>query len=145
MLNREILRGHMPTTHPMVCPVPGSRVRAGNAILASQDSEITGWAPRVWTHGPRLSHFPVSAPLSFCCRLLRNLLNLFITFFFFFSFLRIDVLPTDCPFLSEYKDKRWKVNSEMMSDTSTKHLCGNLDIKCDQVPKWRAIFLIIAN
>lgn len=85
---------HMSTTHPMVCPMPSSRVWAGNAILASQDSEIIGWTPRLWTHGPRLPH---SSVLVLCppadmtsCTLLRTLLNLFIkpfTFLGLMSFL----------------------------------------------------------
>ncbi len=82
----------MPTTHPMVRPLPRSRVLAGNAILASQDSEITGWGPRVWTHGPGLPRSPVSVlcpPADMTsCTLLRTPLNLFIRPFNF----GIDVL-----------------------------------------------------
>lgn len=43
-----------PYAHNTSYGVPNTRVHAGNAILASKDSEIIGWTPRVWTHGLHL-------------------------------------------------------------------------------------------
>lgn len=100
----------MPYAHNTSYGVPSSRVWAGNAILASQDSEITGWAPRVWTHGPRLPHSPVSVlcpPADMTrCTLPRTLLSLFIRPFTF----RIDVLP-----LIGFTCLNTKINSERLT------------------------------
>lgn len=144
MLNRKYYC-HMPSTHPMACPVPSSRVPAGNAILASQDSEITSWAPRVWTHGPRLPHSPVSVlcpPADMTsCTLLRFLLNLFIKPFKF----RIDVLP-----LIGFPCQSTKINAGRLQlrwcQAWVKYTCGVMgDITSNQEPEQRTIFLITAN